>query len=75
MRSGNRRLVVDNGDDLFDLVDELLTAGPVNVVGQQDADQRLSDGHGGDGHLVVIVEQLVKGRTGAVRVYKQRRVE
>jgi hypothetical protein len=33
MRSGDRRVVGDNGDDLFDLIDELPTAGPVNVVG------------------------------------------
>ena len=75
MRSGDRRVVVDNGDDLFDLIDELPTAGPVNVVGQPDADQELSYGHGGDRHVVVIVDQFVEGRTRAVRVDKERRVE
>jgi hypothetical protein len=36
-----RSVVVDDGDDVDDLVDEGSTVGPVGVIGEVDPDQEL----------------------------------
>ncbi len=36
---GDRRVVIDDGDNAFYVVDELLAGWPAGAVGRQDADQ------------------------------------
>jgi len=67
-------VVVDDWDDICDVVDELLARHSVAAVGQMDADEKLGDGDGGDGH-VVVVDQALKRRPRAVGVDEKRGVE
>jgi hypothetical protein len=46
-------VVVDDGDDVDDIIDEGLTVGPVCVIGEVDPDQQLGDGAGGDSRVVI----------------------
>jgi hypothetical protein len=72
---GNSGVVVDDGDDICDVVDELLTCQSVAAVGQMDPYEKLSDGHGGDRHVIVVVDQAFERRSGAVGVDEKRGVE
>lgn len=60
---GNRVVVVDDGDDVDDVVDEGLTVRAVRVIGEVDSDQELGDGDGRDRHVVIIGDQAVERRS------------
>jgi hypothetical protein len=72
---GNRFVVVEDGDDVDDVVDEGLTVGPVGVIGEVGPDQELGDGDGGDRRVVIIGDHVVEGRTRAVGVDQEGGVE
>ena len=57
VRCGDSCVVVDDWDHGSDVVHELLTTPTVALIGQVDADQKLSDGYRSDGHLVVVPDQ------------------
>ena len=63
MGGGNRLVVVDDGDDVYDVVDEALPVGAMDVIGEVDSDQQLGDGDGGDRGVVVIADQVIEGRS------------
>lgn len=54
VRGGDRVVVVDDGDDVDDVVDEGLTVRPVGLIGEMDSDQQLGNGDGRNRRLVVI---------------------
>lgn len=72
---GYRDVVVDDGDDIDDVVDEGLTVWPVGLIGEMDSDQQLGDGDGRDRRFVVIGDQLIECRSRAVGVDKEGGVE
>jgi hypothetical protein len=58
MRYGDRRVVVEDRDDVCDVVDEGLTRRAVAAVSQMDSDEEFGDGDGGDGHLVFVGDEV-----------------
>lgn len=56
---GDRGVVVDNGDHRFDVVHEVLTGSTMALIGQFDADEKLSDGDSSDRHFVVVGDQVL----------------
>jgi hypothetical protein len=75
MGGGDRLVVVDDGDDVYDVVDEGLPVGAVEVIGEVDSDQQLGDGDGGDRGVVIIGDQVIEGRSRAVSVDEKGGVE
>jgi len=72
---GDRFVVVDDGEDVDDVVDEGVPVGPVGVIGEVDPDQQLGDGNGGDRRVVIIGDHLVEGRSRPVSVDQEGGVE
>ena len=75
MGGGDRLVVVDDGDDVYDVVDEGLPVGAVEVIGEVDSDQQLGDGDGGDRGVVIIGDQVIEGRSRAVALDEEGGVE
>jgi hypothetical protein len=59
MGCSDRCVVVHDGDNLYRVVDELLERGSVLGVGQMHTDEELGDSYGGDGHLVVVSDEIL----------------
>jgi len=75
VRSRDSSVVVDYGDDASHVVLEPLATGAVDVIGEQYAYQKLSDGHSGDCHFVVILDQFIECCAVPVGVYQEGRIE
>ncbi len=60
MRRGHRGVIVDDGEDLGDFIDELLASGSVSIVGELDAHEELGDGDRGDSDLVVVGDEFLQ---------------
>jgi hypothetical protein len=61
MRAGDLKVVVVDRDPGKDRVDQGLAARPAGRIGQLHPDEQLGGGDGGDGHVVVVPDQLVQG--------------
>jgi hypothetical protein len=68
MKCGDCGVVVDDGDDLGDFVDELLASYSMGIVGELNAHEKFGDGDSGDGHLVVVGDVIFERRSRAVGV-------
>jgi len=75
VRCGDFGVVVDNGDDLGDFVDEVLTSCSMGIVGELDAHEEFGDGDRGDCHLVVVGDEFLERRSRAVGVDQEGGVE
>lgn len=75
MRAGHGGVVVDDGDGVCDVIDELLAPGATVAVTELDADEKLRDGDRRHGDFVVVVDDLVEGRSRTVGVDQECRVK
>lgn len=75
MRTGHRDVVIDDRNRVRHFLDELTPTGSGSAPAQLDPNQEFSDGHGGNGNVVFVLDDLVKGSAGTVCVNKERRVE
>lgn len=56
-------VVVHNADHFGDVVDELLTGGPVGFISKVDSHKKLGDGNGRNGHLVLVGDEVFECRS------------
>jgi hypothetical protein len=68
-------VVVLHRDRREQAVHELPAPGATPAIRQLDADQKLGSGHGSEGDIVVIADQLVEQAGLALRADEDRRVE
>lgn len=68
---GDGGVVVDDGNDLGDFVDEPLASRSVSIAGEFDSHEEFGDGYCCDSYLVVVVDEFFQRRTGAVRIHQE----
>src|ERR1035437_5046341 len=75
MGLGDVNVVVDDGNGCEDVVKKRQTTDPCLALGKLNSDPKLSDGDGGDGCVVVVVDGLVEFATGTFDIDEERGVE
>lgn len=75
VRCGDYGVIVDDGDNLGDFIDEVLASCSMGIVGELDPHEEFGDGDCSDGHLVVVGDELFERRPRAVCVDQEGGVE
>lgn len=75
MSSRHPKVVVNDRKRRHDVVDQALAAVPSFPLGQLNANLQLRHGYGGNGNVIVVIDDVVKVRIRLLRVNEEGRVK